>query len=98
MSTSKRNTAHHGFGRVVGTSDSMNIPACLTGNVRSCRRQNGRVAAGLALRRRSRPAGHVDYRQGRDVAPIMADRTAVLALGSHYQPFAADGDRRDCGR
>ena len=37
MSTSKRNTAHHGFGRVVGTSDSMNIRACLTGNLRSCR-------------------------------------------------------------
>ena len=67
-------------------------------NALICRRQNGRVAAGLALRRRSRPAGHVDYSRGRDVTPIMADRTAVLALGSHYQPFAADGDRRDCGR
>jgi hypothetical protein len=28
MSASKRNTAHHGFGRVMGASDRMNIRAC----------------------------------------------------------------------
>lgn len=38
------------------------------------------------LRRRSRPAGHID------------GLTAVLASGSHDQPSAADGDRRECGR
>jgi hypothetical protein len=29
MSASKRDTAHHGFGRVMGSSDGMNIRACL---------------------------------------------------------------------
>jgi hypothetical protein len=28
MSASKRNTAHHGFRRVMGASDGMNIRAC----------------------------------------------------------------------
>lgn len=65
-------------------------------NARFCRRQ-GSAGSGL-LRRCSRPAGTSTVARNSDVIPIMAGRTAVLASGSHDQPSAADGDRRECGR